>query len=442
MLNFSQFQPFIIALVLGALIGFERTIAFRKEEDHESENFDMVGGVRTFSLICLFGCMASFIHSKINFDIMTVSFVGVLLLVSISYYISYSKQNEAGITTEITIFICFIIGIMVEKNYYILSAFISVIVALILHLKEYLDKMMLKITSADISAIIKFGIITFVILPFFDPEGALYIKDLGIEWFENYENISVIKLINPYNTWMMVVLISGISFTGYIAIKILGSKKGIGLTGFLGGLVSSTATTMTFSKRSKEEELLSVSFSLAVLLACSTMFPRILVEVLIVNHNLLSSLYIPMGMMAFAGFTFCFVLWKTTGSEQSEDVPLKNPFNIMPAIKFGLLYAFIVFFARLMGELAGDSGLYLVSVLSGLTDVDAITLTMSQIARDDPSKLGQATIAITLAAFSNTILKAGMAFSLGSPKLRKIILIGFSIIIVSGICGLVVLALI
>jgi uncharacterized membrane protein (DUF4010 family) len=121
-----------------------------------------------------------------------------------------------------------------------------------------------------------------------------------------------------------------------------------------------------------------------------------------------------MGMMALSGFSVCLVLWKKSGKEKSDEVPLKNPFNIMPAVKFGLLYAFIVFLTKIVGDLAGDSGLYIVSALSGLTDVDAITLTMSQISKADPSKTSQATIAITLAAFSNTIMKTAMAVALGS----------------------------
>jgi uncharacterized membrane protein (DUF4010 family) len=184
--------------------------------------------------------------------------------------------------------------------------------------------------------------------------------------------------------------------------------------------------------------MLSISFALAILLACSTMFPRILVEVLIINSSLIPFVGITMGMMALAGFVFCFFMWKRSGKDKTEEVPLKNPFDLMPAIKFGLLYAAIVFLARLMSELAGDSGLYIVSVLSGLTDVDAITLTMSQVALDDPSKQQQASVAITLAAFSNTAVKGVMASVMGSPRLRKYIIIGLSTIIAAGIVGLVI----
>jgi uncharacterized membrane protein (DUF4010 family) len=242
----------------------------------------------------------------------------------------------------------------------------------------------------------------------------------------------------------MVVLISAIGFTGYIAIKILGSRKGIGLTGLLGGLASSTATTVTFSKRSAESghDDLYGSYALAVLLACSTMFPRIVIEVLIINPVLMPKLIIVMGLMTVAGFSFCIVLWKKSGEKKVSDVALKNPFNLMPAVKFGIIFAAIIFIARITEVLAGDSGVYVVSFLSGLSDVDPITLTMSQISHDDPSKLNQATVAITIAAFSNTVMKAVMACILGSKRFRITILAGFGIIMGAGIIGLVLVFLI
>jgi uncharacterized membrane protein (DUF4010 family) len=196
---------------------------------------------------------------------------------------------------------------------------------------------------------------------------------------------------------------------------------------------------VTFSKRSAEagHGELYRSYALAVLLACSTMFPRIIVEVLVINASLAPKLMIVMGFMMLGGFSFCFFLWKKSGEKKVSDVALKNPFNLMPAVKFGLIFAAIIFIARITEVLAGDSGVYIISVLTGLSDVDPITLTMSQISRDDPAKINQATFAITLAAFSNTVMKAGMAMFLGSKQYKKTVLAGFSIIICAGILGLV-----
>jgi uncharacterized membrane protein (DUF4010 family) len=433
MINIKIFQPFIIAILLGALMGLERAFASRVDDS----DVDILGGIRTFSLISLFGCIAAFLDKNYKSGILIVSFIGVLTLAGISYFISFSKHNERGITTEISLFICFTVGVMVQFSGYITATFITIFVTLILYLKESMHKLVKRVESEDIRAVLKFAIITFVILPIFDPEYACYLRDIGgVGWLSGSPELMNVEVINPHTVWLMVVFISAIGFSGYVAIKILGSRKGIGLTGFLGGLVSSTATTMTFSKRSREEESLSLPFSLGILLACTTMFPRILVEVLIINSDLLLSLSVTMGFMAASGLAVCFFIWKKTEGATSDEVPLKNPFSLMPAVKFGLLYAIIVFVARAMEVIAGDKGIYIVSILSGLTDVDAITLTMSQISRQDSSKLTQATVAITLAAFSNTILKAGMAYVLGSRELKRIILVGFAIILIVGFAGL------
>jgi uncharacterized membrane protein (DUF4010 family) len=441
MINLTLLQPFIIAIFLGALLGFERSYTSRME--HEA--LDFIGGIRTYALVSLFGALASFLGEKISQELLPIAFGGIIILVAVSYFISYFKHDESGITTEISVLICFIIGVTVQKNHLVLALFIAIVSTAILYLKRYMNRLGEKVENEDIRGTLLFAIITFIILVF-DPDYNFYVKDigaLGSGIFEQYPEVANVKVINPYTVWLMVVLISAISFTGYIAIKILGSRKGIGLTGFLGGLASSTATTVTFSKRSSTtgHENLHVPYALAVLLACSTMFPRIIVEVLVINPGLAPKLFIVMGLMMIAGFSFCFILWKKSGEKKVSDVSLTNPFNIMPAVKFGIIFALIIFIARITEVLAGDSGVYIISVLTGLSDVDPITLTMSKISRDDPSKLSQATVAITLAAFSNTLMKAGMAFFLGSKQFRKTVLIGFSITIFAGIAGLVLVYL-
>ncbi|HOD13264.1 MAG TPA: MgtC/SapB family protein [Spirochaetota bacterium] len=432
----NLFQPFFIALVLGAVLGFERTYASRVSSD-------FLGGIRTYSLVSLLGSLSSFLSEKFFPEILIVAFLGIVAMTVVSYYISFGKHNEGGITTEVSMLICFIIGVIVQKNLLVLALFISIMTAAVLHLKEYLHRMSDRMEKDDIQATLKFAVITFIII-MFDPDYTFYIKDVGfpVGLFERFPGLADVKMINPYTVWLMVVLVSGIGFSGYIAIKFMGARKGIGLTGLLGGIVSSTATTMTISRRSKDDNAGHLSYALAVILACSTMFPRILLEVLVINAELLRGLGMVMGMMAFAGFLFCLVIWKKSGKEKGEEIEHKNPFNILPAFKFGLIFAVIVLIARISEVIAGDSGVYIISVLTGLSDVDPITLTMSQISRDDPSKLNQATIAITLAAFSNTAMKAGLACFLGSKRFRLTVLLGFGVILFAGVFGLAIAYLI
>jgi uncharacterized membrane protein (DUF4010 family) len=281
MLNLQTFEPFLIALVLGAFLGFERAFNVKIEQNED----DILGGIRTFSLISLMGALSAFLYTKYGTAVFAIAFAGLIVLTAISYYVSFVKYNDRGITTEISLIICFVIGVITYQSLYILAVFLTVLVVMVLYLKRYMERLTSLIETDDILAVLKFGIITFVILPLIDPKFALHLKDIAgaSELFKKYPSIFKVEIINPHTVWLMVVLISGIGFTGYVAIKILGSRKGIGLTGFLGGLVSSTATTITFAKRSIEEKGLSLPFSLAILLACSTMFPRVLVEVLLLT---------------------------------------------------------------------------------------------------------------------------------------------------------------
>ncbi|MBN2077717.1 MAG: MgtC/SapB family protein [Spirochaetes bacterium] len=436
--NLHLLKPFLIALFLGALPGFERSFASRL--DHEVD--DYLGGIRTYSLVSLYGALASFMGREFFPELLPLAFIGIVALTVVSYYVGFVKFSEGGITTEISLAVCFMIGVTVERDRLVLAIFISITMALVLHLKEYIGRLTDRLEAEDVRATLKFAIITFIILVI-DPNQTFYLKDLdplATGLFERFPGLGEVRVINTFNVWLMVVLISGIGYSGYIATKILGARKGIGLTGLLGGLVSSTATTLTFSRRSRDEAGKESpeygAYALAVLLACSTMFPRVVVEVLVVNPALAPRISAVMGAMAAAGFTVCFVLWKRGGSEKGDEVPLRNPFNIMPAVKFGLLYAAIVFIAGLIEAVAGDRGLYAMSVITGFSDVDAITLTMSGIAREDPSKAELATVSITLAAFSNTVMKAVIAIVLGSPRFRKLALIGFAITLLVGVAAL------
>jgi uncharacterized membrane protein (DUF4010 family) len=442
MMNLNLLQPFIIALFLGALLGLERTFASRM--DHEVADF--LGGIRTYSLVSLFGSVMSFLGDHYAMELLFLGFIAIIGMTIISYYLAFSKHNEGGITTEVSMLICFTVGVITQKNQLVLALFITIVTAVILHLKEYLHRLADMIEKEDIRATLIFAIITFIIL-LFDPDFTILLKDIGIlssGIIERFPGLEVVKVVNPYTVWLMVVLVSAIGFTGYIAIKILGSRKGIGLSGFLGGLASSTATTVTFSKRSKEcgDRGSPLPYAMAIILACSTMFPRVMVEVLVINPELLGSLAVVMGSMSAAGFIFCFFIWKKSGNEKGEEVEYRNPFSISLAIKFAVIFAVIVFISRLAEVMFGDSGIYAISVITGLSDVDPMTLTMSQISRDDPSKLNQATIAITLAVFANTVMKGAMAVILGSKGLRKIVLLGFGIILLAGAVALAVVNLV
>lgn len=164
-------QPFVIALVLGAVLGFERTFASRTDR----EVSDFLGGIRTYSLVSLFGALASFLSDKYFPELLLLSFLGIVAMTVVSYYISFSKHNEGGITTEVSMLICFIIGVIVQKNLLVLALFISIITAGVLHLKEYLHRMSDRMEKDDIQATLKFAVITFIII-MFDADYTFFMK--------------------------------------------------------------------------------------------------------------------------------------------------------------------------------------------------------------------------------------------------------------------------
>ncbi len=235
-------------------------------------------------------------------------------------------------------------------------------------LKPQLHRLAQRISSEDLYATLKFAIISLIVLP------VLPNQTYGPPPFDAF---------NPYRTWLMVVFISGISFLGYVLIKVIGSRRGIGLTGLLGGLVSSTAVTVSFSERSQDHPDLARPFALAITLAWTMMFGRVIVEVAVLNQALLEALWLPMTAGMAAGLVFCAYYYLSQRTDEGSDVALANPFELGPAIKFGILYAVILVVAKAARFYFQDAGLYAAAVVAGLADVDAITLSMAELAGAD-----------------------------------------------------------
>ena len=263
-----------------------------------------------------------------------------------------------------------------------------------------------RISREDMYATLKFAVITAIVLPVLPNEG------LGPPPFD---------VLSPHKVWLMVVFISGISFLGYVLIKFVGARRGVGLTGILGGLASSTAVTLTFAQRSRTAPALAKPFALAILLAWIIMYARVIVEVAVVNRTLLGIVWLPMTAGVGAALAYCAYLFFSR-SDAGDGGPdhFKNPFELGPAISFGLLYAAILVIANAARMYLGDTGIYLSSIASGLADVDAITLSMAELSKESGGlELRTASRAIVLAVTSNTLVKGGIVLSVGAPALRK-----------------------
>ncbi|RLC70639.1 MAG: MgtC/SapB family protein [Chloroflexi bacterium] len=410
MTNVELFYRFGIALALGLLVGLER------EYSHADEGqTPLFGGARTFPLIALTGCAAALIASEVTPWFFPVAFAAVTGLVMAAYAATAAK-GDVGLTTEVTSLVVFLCGALAYWDYLLLAAAVTVTTLALLSLKTTLHDLSRRISRQDIYATLKFAIITVIILPLLPNR-----------------TYGPLDVLNPQQIWLMVVFISGISFCGYVLIKLVGPRQGIGLTGLLGGLVSSTAVTLSFSQRSQKASHLARPFTLAITVASTTMFIRVLFEAFVLNPALARVLAIPLLAAAGVGLAACAYLWFTEHTSEQGEVAVSNPFELGPAIKFGLLFAVILFISKAAQAYLGNAGVYLSSIVAGLTDVDAITLSMTRLASEATISHVTAARAIVLAAMSNTAVKAGIVATMGASSLRRHVLPTFAVILITGV---------
>jgi len=316
--------------------------------------------------------------------------------------------RELGITTEITALIAFVVGALCGWERLRVASVVTVVCLLLLTLKDFLHGLARRVELADVEATLKFAVISVIILPL-----------LPNETF----GLPPIDAINPYKIWLMVVLIAGLNFLGYVLVKVLGGEHGFVVTGILGGLVSSTAVTLSFSQRSRREPGMSNAFVLAIVVAWTIMFIRVVVIVALVNGVLARGLATALGAVALAGLVISLLLWRRSRSRQMGVVTAgANPFELSEAIKFGLLFGIVTVAAKAAEAYLGAAGLYLAGAVAGLTDVDAISLSMANLAGSAPQSLAIAQRTIVIAVISNTLVKCAMAAFMGAPALRRTII--------------------
>jgi uncharacterized membrane protein (DUF4010 family) len=388
---------------LGAALGFGVLIGLERERTRGEQR--AFAGVRTFSLVALIGAVAVYAGEQSGLPwLVGPAFLAVAALVVAAYHLS-ARDGDIGATTEVCVLLTFFIGGLCAWEEVGVAGAVAVATMLLLALKGWLHELAERIEPADVAATLKFAIITLIVLPLV-PD-----KSYGPPELE---------VINPYKTWLMVVLIAGLNFAGYILVKVMGREHGLGITGLLGGLISSTAVTLSFSQRSRMEPGLAPVLALAILLAWTVMFFRVVVEVGVVNISLAKGVVPGMLLMGTVSLAICLLLWRRGRSTEKAEVESgNNPFELGEAIKFGGLFAVVIFAASAAQTYFGDTGLYLAGALAGLTDVDAIALSMANLALQDPASSGAAARTVVIAVISNTMVKCGIAVWLGASSMRR-----------------------
>ena len=415
----NLFYRFAVALFIGILVGLQREYVSDVQEISESRS-EMFAGVRTFALMALAGCTAAMLAELLASPWVFVGIVLPLgLLITVGYFVT-AWRSDAGMTTEFAAFSTILAGALSYLGEMVLAVALGVTITVLLSLKLEMQRFVARLTREDILAALKFGVITAIVLPVLPNE------TFGPPPFD---------IFNPYHIWLIVVLISGISFLGYLLMKRVDPQQGISLTGFLGGLASSTATTLSFAQRSHKNPAFARSFSLAILAAWTVMFGRALVEIGAVNFALLQVVLLPMAVTAAAGLLYGLYLYFSADREEDEEsVELSNPFELGPAIQFALIYAAVLFISRAGQHYFGETGIYVSSVIAGLADVDAIALSIAELStQSDGPTLTTAGRAVVMAALANTFAKGGIVAAAGSAELRRAILPGMLLILGAGV---------
>jgi len=308
-----------------------------------------------------------------------------------------------------------------------LAVGLGIVTTAVLAYKEPLHGVVSKLGRDDIFAILRLLVASFIVLPLLpnrtlDPWGAL----------------------NPYSLWLLVVLISTLSLIGYVATRWLGPGRGTALTGLTGGLVSSTAVTLSFARGGRDIRSRNAGdlFALGIMIAWGVMFLRVLVEVAVVHPPMVSDLAIPFVAMSVTGLAAAGIFFyrsssrlRTESEKPARDVPLKNPFSLTKAATFGLIFAVVLLAVKIVEHRFSSQGLLLVSILAGMTDVDAITLSLAKYARSGGDQ-ATAVQAITLASMANTFVKCGFVLFMSGSALKRRVLPATLAIALSGAIAL------
>ncbi|MFH1659866.1 MAG: MgtC/SapB transporter [Rhodocyclaceae bacterium] len=406
-------EAFGTALGIGLLIGMER-----------ERRPDAAAGLRTFALVAMLGCLFALLGEKTGGPWLLVA--GLLVISGSMIASNFSAQQEEqyrGFTSEAAIIVTYGLGAAVWFGYSTLAVMLAITTTVLLYFKAELRQFSERTTPKDINSILQFAVLSLVILPI-----------LPSEDFGPY------NAINPRQVWYMVVLISGLALSGYLALRIIGARHGAALLGIFGGLASSTATTMMFSRHARDHADLIHMSAIVILIANVMVMIRLWLVASVVAPTLATQIAIVFACGIVPGVAMALYRWKVLSDAGDLPMPeVKNPTEMRTAVSFGLLYAVVVLASAWLQDIAGSSGLYIVALVSGLTDADASVLSTLRMFNLDKVVSGDAVIAVTLALLANLVFKIGLVLSIGGGKLARHALPGLFAIGGGMVAGLIIL---
>lgn len=405
--GFEYLQAFSISLGIGLLMGLER-----------ERTPNAPAGLRTFALIALFGSVCALLSQTLGAPWITAA--GILMVGAI-LVAAYLKDEDPGATTVVAALLCCSYGALVWLGHMVVAGMLGVVTTALLYFKAELKSFSQNITRKDLVSVLQFGAVTLIVLPI------LPNRDMG-----------PYGAFNPYQTWWMVVLISGLSLAGYAALRLFGQSHGAPILGIMGGMASSTATTMVFSKRVAADGAIHRMAVVVILMANLIVLVRLALYAGALEHHLLPLLLPPLALGFLLGIGMALYAWRGLGSVAAASQPqieVGNPAEIRAALLFGGIYAIVLLITAALQDTAGSRGLFVVALVSGFTDVDAITL--SSIRLFGIGKIGaeDAALAIVIAALANLAFKLGLVWFIGGRTLFMPVAGGFALIAAGTVTG-------
>jgi uncharacterized membrane protein (DUF4010 family) len=411
--GYETLQAFATSIGIGLLIGLER-----------ERQSDLKAGLRTFALVGLLGCLSALLAQITDSGwILAAGILAIAAMMIAAHVSDPLDTGDPGTTSVVALMVCYALGAIVWFGYTSTAVMLAIATTVLLYFKAQLHGISKSMTHIDLLSILQFGVLALVILPIL-PD-----RDFG-----------PYNALNPHNIWWMVVLISGVSLAGYAALRVIGAQHGAALIGLFGGLVSSTATTMVFARHARANEDLIRTAMVVILLANIVVMLRLSFVSFAVAPSIVGPLFSVLGGGIVLGVAATFWGWRQLVGNDALPMPnVTNPTEIKTALTFGGLYALVLVLCAWLQDIAGSRGIYLLALASGLTDVDAITLSSLRMFGMDKLSSEQTVTAITLATLSNLAFKTGLVISIGGAGLARRVLPGLGAIAVGLIGGLLLI---
>lgn len=391
MINNDILQILATAFGLGLLVGLQR-------EKAESA----LAGIRTFPLISLMGAMTGLVAQHFGGWILASGFITLAIVILSAKFALFKSNQDLGITTEVAALLMYIVGAYLTFGDATIAIVVGALTAVLLQMKDVLHDFVRKMGERDILAIMRFAAIALVILPILPNQ-----------------NYGPFHVLNPYDIWRMVVLIVAISLMGYAAYKVFKDKAGTLLAGILGGLISSTATTVSYARNTKTLPETSSLAAIAIMLASTVSVIRVTLAFMVVSPSATSVIAPPLLTLFAIMVVICVVLYFSRSGETHTMPEPDNPAELTSAIVFGLLYGGIIFAVAAAKEMFGQQSLYLIAMISGLTDVDAITLSTGRLVEGQRLEAHTGWQLVMIAIMANLVFKWAAVAVLGNKVLLK-----------------------